>query len=243
MYGLLFIPIIITVFNSTALLSYKYTMNNFPGRDYLISDSKYLKLNLDIPYKEMAEEAKNLREQFILYRATYETNGWYSLPIVGLSSAQPYSWELYCETVRDAANKMHYTDIAEHCPVAVNWLKNTYPSNQYARVRFMLLEAGGKIEHHIDTEHSVLGAVNIALTNEPECKWHWEDGESLAIMPGEAYLMNLSYSHSILNESNMDRYHIIVHHYDSTDEYKELVLKSMEEQNVKGNLHYSTELF
>jgi len=231
------------VFIDRAYCYINSTMNNFPGRDYLVSDSKYLKLDLNIPYKEMAEEAKNLRELFIAYRSTYDTSGWLSLPIVGLSSTQPYSWELYHDSARDAANNMAYTDIIDRCPVTVNWLKTVYPSKQYARVRFMLVEAGGVIDYHIDTEHSVLGAVNIALTNEPECKWHWKDGESLAFTPGDAYLMNLSYSHSIRNESTQDRYHMIVHHYDSTAEWKELVSRSMEEQDVKGNLHYSTELF
>ena len=213
----------------------------FNGREYLISHAKFLKLDLPIPFEEMLEEAKSLRSKFIQYRESPE---WYSLPIVGLSSTQPYSWEVYnYTTAHEAAERMTWTEIADLCPVTTSWLKTCYPSSQYGRVRFMLLEAGGTIPYHVDTKYSVLGAVNIALNNPDGCKWHWRDGDSLQFKPGDVRLMNISYEHSIRNESNEDRYHLIIHHYDSTPAWKELVLNAMKEQNVQGDFHYSTELF
>jgi len=215
------------------------------GREYLVSQSKYLKLDIVFPYEKMLAEAKILREYYINYRQDNNTNqGWHSLPIVGLSSTQPYAWNVYnYKDAREAAEHVSWTEISEKCPVTTAWLKNVYPSNSYGRVRFMLLEAGGYIDFHKDTEHSVLAAINIALSNPSECKWHWKDGESLAFNPGDAYAMNLSYEHSVKNESNEDRYHIIIHHYDFTESCKSLFLRSMEQQNVQGHFHYSTELF
>jgi len=217
----------------------------FDGREYLISDSKYMKLNLEFPHEEIAKEAIALRDRYVEYRSTYQTKGWHSLPIVGISSQHPYAWNVYGEfkSAKDAAPLMKFTEVADLCPVTTNWLKNVYPSSSYARVRFMLLEAGGVIEPHSDTEHSVLGAINIAITNPKNCKWHWEDGESLEFKPGDVYAMNTHYTHSIRNESNEDRYHMIVHHYDSTEAWKNLFLESMKEQNVQGEFRFSTELF
>jgi len=215
------------------------------GREYLFSDSKYLKLDIELPYEEMLREAKSLRSKFITYRQPdSENNTWYSLPIIGLSSTKPYAWNVYnYKDAREAAQDVTWTDITELCPVTSHWLRNVYPSQRYGRVRFMLLEAGGSIDFHKDTEYPVLAAINIALSNHPECKWHWKDGESLAFKPGESYAMNLSYEHSVVNNSNEDRYHIIIHHYDFTEDCKSLFLNSMEQQNVQGNFHYSTELF
>ena len=36
---------------------------------------------------------------------------------------------------------------------------------------------------------------------------------------------------------------MIVHHYDSTEAWKNLFLESMKEQNVQGEFRFSTELF
>lgn len=217
----------------------------FNGREYLVSDAKCLKLNIDVPYQDMANEAKALRDRFVPYRSSYKTIGWYSLPIVGKSSKEPYAWDQYSEynSARDAAFDMHFTEIADECPVTVNWLKTVYPSNSYGRVRFMLLEAGGKIEPHRDTEHSILGAVNVALTNPADCVWHWSDDTTVMFEPGDAYAMNISYEHSVINNSDEDRYHLIVHHYDSTDEWKQLMTNSLKETNEQGSFYFSSELF
>lgn len=213
----------------------------FEGREYLISNAKHLQLDLPVPYDEMLAEAIALRPEFVPYNLEAK---WYSLPIIGLSSKKPYSWQMYnYSSAKEAAQYIDWTDIADRCPVTVNWIKNVYPSKSYARVRFMLLEAGGEIPFHSDTTHRVLGAVNVALNNPDECKWHWRDGDILYFSPGDVRLMNISYEHSIKNNSNIDRYHLIVHHYDSIDEWKQLVTQAMKEHNVQGHFCYSTELF
>ena len=216
----------------------------FEGREYLISDLKYLKLNISFPYEEAYNEIVNLKNKFVEYRSTYKTQGWASLPIVGKSSTEPYAWNVYgYKDAREAAPDMQWTEIADLCPVTTKWLQEVYPSNSYARTRVMLLEAGGVIEPHKDTEHSVLGAVNIAITNPKDCVWKWQDGETLEFKPGDVYAMNLGYVHSVVNPSQEDRYHLIIHHYDSTPKYLKLLKRSLKEQNAKGRFHYSTELF
>lgn len=216
--------------------------NNFEGREYFVSDAKYLKIDLPVPHEQMHAEASALRSKFIEYRSK-DANGWHSLPIIGKSATEPNSWQSYFSSAKEAAPYMTWTEIADQCPVTVNWLTSVYPSNSYARVRFMLLESGGKIDFHKDTEHMVLGAVNVAITNPKGCAWHWRDGDSLEFVPGDAYSMNLGYEHSIINNSSEDRYHLIVHHYDSTSRWKELITASMSKYETQGNFLFTTELF
>ena len=215
------------------------------GRHYLVSKAKCLKLDLKLPYEEMFAEAKALRENFIQYRTNgYDYTGWWTLPLHGLGDDKGYSWQDYgYNTANDASKDMAWTKWSLLCPITTNWLKMVFPSKRFGRVRFMLLEAGGSIGMHTDTDHSILEMVNIALSNPPECKWLWGDGSELVFNPGDAYAVNISYPHSVVNNSNKDRYHLIVHHHDSTDEWKSMMSRALKENNEQGDFHYSEELY
>lgn len=216
------------------------------SREYLLSDVKCLKLDLDVPYEAMAAEAKSLREKFIRYRQNdgYAHQGWHSLPLYGLGMDRPMSWDAYgFSSPNEAAEHFDWTEIADKCPVTVDWLKNVFPSRKLGRVRFMLLTAGGFINRHRDSPHSVPEAINIALTNPLGCDWWWADGGKVDFKPGDAYAMNLSYEHSIDNRSLEDRYHLIVHHHDSTPEWKAMMIRAMERQNATGDFYYSQDLY
>lgn len=217
------------------------------GREYFISEAKSLKLALPIPHESMLEEAKALREYFVQYRnkeTQYNHKGWHSLAIHGLAYNKPMSWDAYEEykTPHDAINDMGWTSISDSCPITVDWLKNTFPSNRLGRVRFMLLESGGYIDRHYDSEHHVIEPINIALNNPYGCIWHWDEG-TLDFNAGDIYALNLKYHHKIINNSNIDRYHLIVHHHDSIDEWKNVMSNAAKEQGIEGHFYYSTEAY
>ncbi len=216
------------------------------SRKYLFSSAKCLKLDLIVPYKDMLEEAKKLRSKFILYRSSdgYDHKGWWSLPIHGLGLDKPASWDAYgYASANEAAKDLTWTEIAEECPVTVNWLKTVFPSQRYGRVRFMLLEAGGYIDYHKDSPYNVPEPVNIALSNHKDCKWVWGNGDILDFSPGDAYAMNISYEHSVRNNSEEDRYHLIIHHHDSTEEWERMMKSALEKQNESGYFYYSQDLY
>ena len=216
------------------------------GREYLISDAKSLKLVISVPSVEMLAEAKNLRTNFIKYNQgdDYKHVGWHSLPLYGLGDDKTLAWRGYGYTnAEDAIKDMDWTTWSVLCPITTKWLKEIFPSKQLGRVRFMLLEAGGYIAPHTDSDQRILEAVNIALNNPVECKWEWSDGTELVFNPGDAMAVNISYEHAIYNRSQEDRYHLIIHHYDSLPSWKELMINSMKEHNVQGNFLYSQELY
>lgn len=214
----------------------------YNGREYLFSNSKYLKLDISVPHERMLDEAKKCEKDFIPYRMNDTNSSWYSLPLIGLGKDKPYSWETYAGSAKEAAEKTVWTENCKKCPIITNWLTSVYPSKLYGRTRLMLLKAGGRINFHKDMDYSVLAAVNVALNNPKNCKWHWRDGESLEFSAGDAYAMNLSYEHSIVNDSDQDRYHLIIHNYDFTRECKKMFQRSMEKQNVQGDFRFSSEL-
>lgn len=204
------------------------------SRWYYQTAAKSIKLDLSIPHEMMLKEAIRLRERFIPYRTgDYAHKGWYSLPLYALGDDRPECWTAFSEysSGRQASPFYKWTKHADECPITVEWLTNVFPSQKYGRVRFMLLEAGGFIASHNDQEESVVEPINIALSNHPDCIWKWGDGEILNFRPGDIRAMNISYHHSVENNSNEDRYHIIIHHHDSTQEWMELMEKSLKESN------------
>lgn len=205
-------------------------------KEYFLSDAKYLKLNLDIDYQGMLEEAKKLKDRFVTHRiGDYDHKGWKSLVLHGLSEKHSDYYKAYgYKSAVDAANNSVWTEAADQCPITMNFLLNKFPSSKFARVRFMLLEAGGHIAEHTDSTTPILENTNISLGNPEGCMWEWGDGESLFMEPGGVYVMNIHYPHKIVNNSDQDRYHLIIHRHDCTDEWKKLVAEACNNQQVTG---------
>lgn len=162
---------------------------------------------ITVPYKEMLLEAKNLRHRFINHRFNNGT-GWYSLCIHGISSEQTDSASNYGYT--DDTAPYQWTDISSLCPITTDFFKNNFHYDSYLRIRFMLLEPGGYIEPHHDSSDYRLGAINISLNNPKNCRLVNELG-TVPHSNGSIILFNTSYQHAALNDSDEDRYHIIVH--------------------------------
>jgi hypothetical protein len=184
----------------------------------------------------MYEEAKRLKNRFVTHRiGDYEHRGWKSLVLHGVSESHTDYWKAYgYESAVAAAEDSNWTKASEECPIIMDFIRNTFPSQRFARVRLMLLEANGYISPHTDSSVPILENINIALNNPEGCIWQWGDGETLFMEPGSCYAMNIHYPHSIINNSNEDRYHLIIHRHDSTDEWKSLIHKACIEQNVSG---------
>lgn len=225
----------------------EFSATPFPNsRAYLLSDVKALKLPLDVPFENMAQEAIALRDRFIPYREHdgYDHRGWHSLPLHGLGLDKPMSWDAYgYKNANEAAKDFRWTEICDQCPTTVNWLKTVFPSKRLGRVRFMLLEGGGYIAPHKDSPIRSPEPVNIALTHPKECIWQWADGTRLFFNPGDAYAVNIGHIHSVYNRSNEDRYHLIVHHHDSTEEWQSMMTAALEKQNASGTFYYSQSLY
>lgn len=176
------------------------------------SHAPWLELQgLDIPYKEMLAEAQALRDMFVEHRADEEHHrGWKSLAVHGISATQTNVAETYGLDSKTA--KYDWTEIQDQCPATVKFLKDIMPYHHYARVRFMLLEAGGYIVPHVDNTQSFLGgAVNVSLNNPEGCKLVTEHGTLPFRDSGSAFYFNNHYRHCVFNDSTTDRFHMIIH--------------------------------
>ena len=101
-----------------------------------------------------------------------------------------------------------------------NYFKNVFPMKTYYRLRFMLLKPGGYVEPHSDSQTTNPSfAINISLNNPDGCFLVTEKGTVPFDDKGSVFLFNNYYKHSVVNNSNEDRFHIILHgRWDDTNE-------------------------
>ena len=208
-------------------------------KDYFETKARYLILDVPVPYAEMLKEAQALKNRYTEHRSDNGGHkGWKSLALYGLGEDLHESWEDYgYATGGDAAKDFMWTPAARECPATMDFLLNTFPCKKYGRVRFMLLEAGGFIDYHSDNNAGIYLTenTNIPLNNPKECLWKWGDGHpDLFMEPGKPYAMNITYEHAVFNNSNEDRYHLIIARHDATDQWKTLISDAAKKENIEG---------
>lgn len=171
----------------------------------------FLKIKTPIPHEEMFDEAKRLLPFFVNHRG--DAYNWKSLCLWGLSHAHTGVPEDYGMEETDELEEqyMDWTDMSKFCPATKNWLENDFGFNSFTRVRFMLIEPGGYIKPHSDTDHSELIAINIALNMPEKCYFIVDKYGCLPLNAGDIFLFNNSYTHAVWNQSNEPRIHMIVY--------------------------------
>jgi hypothetical protein len=86
-----------------------------------------------------------------------------------------------------------------------------YPS----RARVTCLKAGSKSLVHTDAyENEYMARIHIPLITNPKCVFKC-DGTDLYMEPGKIYMVWVNLWHQIRNDSDEDRYHIIMDAYDT----------------------------
>ena len=207
--------------------------------NWIMRESKlpWLELDIDFPYKEMHKEAVNLKDRFVKHRdqdgqGGYRHKGWRSLCIHGIDAEKTNHYEQYGYN-SNKETPYKWTDIVDRCPVAYKFFKDVFPYKAYFRVRYMLLEPQGFITPHKDTDDNYLSPINIALNHPKGCKMKMQGHKGyVPFAPGKAMLLDVGNTHAYINDSDEDRYHIIVHGI-KTKQYEELVIRSYEKNGIR----------
>jgi hypothetical protein len=86
-----------------------------------------------------------------------------------------------------------------------------YPS----RARITCLKAGSKSLVHKDSDNNeYMARIHIPLITNPKCVFI-QNGQNLYMEPGSAWMIWVNNWHQIRNDSNEDRYHLIMDAYDT----------------------------
>lgn len=163
------------------------------------------KLDLDVPVAEIYEEIQSIKKYLRMHRSDSGI-GWRAFCIHGQSYKRTKEDSYY----PDFLGHKWTPEALEHMPVTIKWLKSLGYKN-FQRVRVMCLLPKSFINIHRDQTVSKLGPVNVAINHPKGCKFYLENHGELVFSPGVAYQMNLVNHHAVVNDSNVPRYHIIIH--------------------------------
>ena len=206
--------------------------------DWIINRSSlpWLQLDLKFNHNAMLAEAKAIKHLFVKHRdedqGAYRHKGWRSVCLHGISSEKTNHYEQYGYKSNDEA-PYTWTEIANLCPVTTMFFKEVFPFDMYYRLRFMLLDPQGYITPHRDSDEHKLSPINIALNNPIGCNFKMQGHEGyVPFVPGSAFLLDVGNTHAVFNNSNEDRYHMIVHGKPN-NKFKKLVEVSYEKNGIK----------
>jgi|TARA_R110002051_G_scaffold264863_1_gene324784 hypothetical protein len=192
----------------------------YKGIPFLPIDIKADNVNWD----ELVDEAKQFDKHYIPHRHHEKHKDWASVVLHGISSIHTEAPEVYGYT-NDTA-PWRWTDISDFCPNTIRMLKNCFSYKKYFRIRIMRISPGGHIWPHIDGGFDHLGPINVALNNPEGCAFYMGGVGILPFKQGTAISLNIgSKMHSVVNNSNENRYHLIIHGI-MDDEMYDIYLRS-----------------
>ncbi len=175
----------------------------------------YSVLDFDADFEKMHEEVKQLENTFFIKHRdkdklnSYFHEGWNAVTLHGIDPHKTENYDRYGFTSEEEAN-YHWTEVCEHLPTVTSFVKSLEYLH-YGRVRIMKLEAGGYIMPHTDGKGRIFGPFNIAINNPEGCQFAFKNDGIVPFKQGRGVFLDLGREHSVWNNSNEDRYHLIVH--------------------------------
>lgn len=192
----------------------------------------WLPLDIVVPTDVICEEIKNIKHLLVSHRDDYaEHSGWESFCIHGRG---------YNFTREDAYYKnapdYHWTKEAQELmPETTNFFRHFWPGQTYQRLRVMRLKPGGYIAVHKDSTVSRLHPINIAITQPTSCCFVMEKYGKVPFVPGKSFWLDVSNRHVVFNDSDQDRWHIIVHQVVDHPDFQKMVVSSY--KIMYNNMH------
>jgi hypothetical protein len=211
--------------------------------DWLLNRSNFGWLELDIKFDLDIWKEETKAAEFVDHRGA-DHPGWNSSCIHGIDVDKTGAWSNYGYK-REEDVPYQWTRISENTPnIKKFW--EAFPYERYRRIRFMELEPGGRISPHSDAPGRLPGEdnldmldfgvpINVAIIHPDNCSMFLEGHGTVPFKEGKAFIINIRNIHSVVNNSNKPRIHLIAHGIPGNrkDEFVELIARSYRKQNEK----------
>lgn len=198
----------------------------------------WIELDVDINVSKWQEESKYA--VYTKHRGE-DHPGWNSCCIHGIDYDKTGAWTNYGYSKEEDV-PYDWTSVSDQTPTIKDFWTNTFPSDNYRRIRFMKLEPNGYVAPHSDMPGKLPGEqgmdmldfgvpVNIAVIHPSDCYMTLEGFGVVPFKEGKAFIINIRHYHSVINMSSTDRIHVIGHSYgygSKKEEFAELLVRSYE---------------
>ena len=133
--------------------------------------------------------------------------------------------------INEEETKYGWTELEDIAPRTKEFLLDYFDCSIMRRARFMLLEPGGNIKPHVDRNNrNIWGAINCCMTQPEDCYLRRTDTlEAVPFEPTKIFFYDNGVEHEALNNSKENRFHFIIHGYNS-DITKEYFVKAYEDK-------------
>lgn len=200
----------------------------------------WLELDLDFgPYTDHVEFAK-VDSYYVPHREKESHKGWSSCCLHGLGIdktqvAKEYGYD-------DELNAPYeWTELSQIAPAAkMFWDK--FPAERYSRIRFMKLDPAGRIDWHNDHPgHQLpedlceyLIPINVSVIHPALCYMEIKDHGLVPFRHGKVFLINILKDHSVVNNANVERIHMIAqaHIGNKRQQFNELLDRSIKKYGI-----------
>lgn len=218
------------------------TRTDYEIADWILNKSNFGWLELDIKFDLAAWKKETEAAKFVNHRGD-DHPGWNSSCIHGIDVDKTGAWTNYGDWSREEEVPYKWTSISEHTP-SIKSFWEQFPYERYRRIRFMELEPGGRISPHSDAPGRLPGEegldmldfgvpINIAIVHPDDCNMHLEGHGIVPFQEGKAFIVNIRNIHSVFNNSNQRRIHLIAHGIPGNrkNDFIELIARSYRKQN------------
>lgn len=195
----------------------------------------WIELNLEIDLDSWKYESSLVKNYLVEHREGDGHLGWRSCCIHGIDVDKTGNWECYSDKESNFSYK--WTEISKITPTITNFWKN-FPVEGFKRLRFMELSPGGYISPHNDSPNGIKNTefdmmdhivpINIAITHPKDCYMKVENHGIVPWKDGKSFIINITNTHSVYNNSRIPRMHLIAHCIigNKKEEFSELIVKS-----------------
>lgn len=202
----------------------------------------WIELDIDFDINTWEYESGLITDSLVEHREGDGHNGWRSCCLHGISVDKTGHWSRY--TNDESQINYHWTELTELVPNITNFWKS-FPVEGYARLRFMELAPGGWVAPHNDAPDGLRNTdfdmmdhmipINIAITHPQGCDMFLDTYGTVPWTPGKAFIVNITDTHSVKNNSSSPRMHMIAHCIigKRKKEFAELVVRSYNKQYGK----------
>jgi hypothetical protein len=220
-------------------------VSDYEIADWLLnkSDFGWLELDINFDLNQWKKEAELSTEYLVPHREN-DSSGWNSACIHGIDIPCTGAWTNYGYTSEKDV-PYRWTNLSN---IALNikefW--KDFPYERYRRIRFMEVVAGGYINPHSDMPGRLPGEenfnalefgvpINVAIIHPNECFMSLEGYGIVPFKEGKAFIVNIRNYHSVINNSQKSRIHLIAHGIPGNRQNKfiELVSRSYKKQYEK----------
>ncbi len=208
--------------------------------DWLLNKSDFGWLKLDITFNLDEWKKETAVAQYVDHRGS-DHPGWNSCCIHCIDVDKTGAWTNYGYTTESEV-PYKWTELSNHTPgIKSFWEK--FPYEKYRRIRFMQLEPGGSISPHSDAPGRLPGEVdldmldfgvpiNVAIIHPKDCYMTLKGYGKVPWKEGSMFIINIRNYHSVINQSDTDRIHLIAHGIPGNrkQEFVELIARSYKKQ-------------